>query len=181
MTPIAAFSEATASWQAFYMLVGEAAATLIGLMFVAITFGSSLVRPETSQTARAFLDPVFGHFAQVLFTACLVVVPTMRPVVLAALLFLVAILRLVALARIARHTLEASRRSNDIELSDWASGVVVPFLAYLALGTSAVAFVEWLPLAFIILAASTLLTLFNGLYCAWELMVWMAITRAHKP
>jgi hypothetical protein len=38
------------SWQNFYLLLGTAATTLLGLMFVAVTFGSSRVdreeRPE---------------------------------------------------------------------------------------------------------------------------------------
>jgi hypothetical protein len=178
VTPLSAFGEAVATWQGFYLLVGGAAATLIGLMFVAITFGSSLVTPETAGTARAFLDPVFGHFAQVLLTACLLTIPTMGPTVLGAALVALAAFRLLALARIAKHTLEASRRSKDIELSDWLSGVVVPLVGYVLLAAGGAAFFERLAVAFTCLVVATLLALFNGLYGAWELMVWMAITRA---
>jgi hypothetical protein len=178
VTPLSAFGDAVATWQSFYLLVGGAAATLIGLMFVAITFGSSLVTPETAGTARAFLDPVFGHFAQVLLTSCLLTIPTMGPTLLGAGLAALAAFRLIWLVRIARHTVAASQRSKDIELSDWLSGVVVPLVAHLLIAAAGVAFLERLAVAFTCLVVATLLALFNGLYGAWELMVWMAITRA---
>jgi hypothetical protein len=44
------FLAAAATWQSFYLLVGAAAATLIGLMFVAVTFGSSLVTMQASES-----------------------------------------------------------------------------------------------------------------------------------
>ena len=39
-------------------------------MFVAITFGSSMIKVENPDAMRAFLDPTLGHFVQVLVTAC---------------------------------------------------------------------------------------------------------------
>jgi hypothetical protein len=78
-------------WENFYLLVGTAAATLIGLMFVAITFGASFVEVKEVATARAFLDPTLSHFVQVLLTACFVVVPSIRPAVLGALLVALAV------------------------------------------------------------------------------------------
>ena len=178
MTPIQAFGEAAATWQSFYLLVGGAAATLIGLMFVAVTFGASLLTPETTTTARSFLDPTFAHFVQVLFTACLIVIPTMSPMLLGVLLLAVAALRGSVLLRVVRHMREAQQRHNDIEWSDWLSGVIVPAFAYLLLAASGVAFVSNYAIAFTGLVVVTLVTLMNGVLGAWELMVWMAVSRA---
>lgn len=175
------FAAAVASWQNFYMLVGAAAATLIGLMFVAVTFGSSLVTAQTSASARAFLDPTFTHFVQVLLTACLVTIPTMGPALLGVLLLVISTLRIGSLGRIQRHMRAAQRAHNDLELSDWMTGIVIPLLAFLLLGAAGAAFLAGYAVAFDALAIVTVAILLNGLFGAWELMVWMAVARSSRP
>jgi hypothetical protein len=178
MTALQAFGEAAATWQNFYLLVGGAAATLVGLMFVAVTFGANLVTPETSTTARSFLDPTFAHFVQVLFTACLIEIPTMTPLLLGIGLLGMAALRSVNLVGILRNMREASRRHRDVEWSDWVSGGIVPALVYLTVATSGVAFILGSSVAFTILVIATIVILMNGILGAWELMVWMAVARS---
>jgi hypothetical protein len=178
MSHFTSFTAAAITWQNFYLLVGTAAATLVGLMFVALTFGSSLVTEQTSPTARSFLDPTFNHFVLVLLTACLMMIPTMGPRLLGVLLLAIAALRIVGLSRVYRHMRLAQRTHNDIELSDWLTGMAFPLTCYGVLGSSGIAFVERLALAFDALAAVTLGLLLLGLFGAWELLVWMAIARA---
>jgi hypothetical protein len=178
MAAMSSFAAAAAPWQTFYVLVGTAAATLVGLMFVAVTFGSSIIKPETSGTARSFIDPTFTHFVQVLFMSCLVVIPTMRPRLFGWLLLTVSALRFAALFRVHRHMRRAQRTHNDIELSDWVSGIVVPLLSYLLLGATGVGFVHGHAGAFTALAIVTIAILMLGVFGAWELMLWMALTRA---
>ena len=178
MPSIQSFAVAAGTWQNFYLLVGTAAATLVGLMFVAVTFGASVVKPETADTARSFLDPTFAHFVHVLFTACLMVIPSMGPKLLGALLLLVSALRTLRLRTIYRHMRAAHRRAGDIEASDWATGIAIPLICYLLLAVTGVGFVMGYAVAFELLAAVTIVTLMNGVLGAWELMVWIAITRA---
>jgi hypothetical protein len=59
MTP--SFETALAAWHDFQLLVGTGAFTLIGLMFVAVTFGAHLINKKNMVTARAFLDPHFRY------------------------------------------------------------------------------------------------------------------------
>jgi hypothetical protein len=180
MTPIPSFAAAAAGWQNFYVLVGTASATLIGLMFVAITFGASLVTAETSVSARAFLDPTFGHFVQVLLTACLITIPTIGPTVLGVLLLAIAALRTWALVKVFRHMRAAHRIHHDIELSDWLTGIAIPLLCYLLLGAAGAAFLDGYPAAHNALAIVTVVILLNGVFGAWELILWMALARARK-
>jgi len=178
MAPMPSFAAVAGPWQTFYVLVGTAAATLVGLMFVAVTFGSSIVRRETSETARSFIDPTFTHFVQVLFVACLVVIPTMRPRLLGALLLTVSALRFADLVRVHRHMRRAQKVHHDIELSDWVTGIVVPIVCYLLLGAAGLGFVRGHAGAFTTLAIATVAILMLGVFGAWELMLWMALTRA---
>ncbi len=175
----ASFASVAASWQNFYLLVGTAAATLIGLMFVALTFGASLVKVKDAAATRAFLDPTLTHFVQVLVTACCMCAPSIGPLVLGALLALLGVLRVVALVRVHRHMREAQRVHNDIEISDWITGVILPLAAYLLLVGCGVAFMLD-HAAFSVLALVTVAVLMNGIYGAWELMIWLALSRARK-
>jgi hypothetical protein len=174
MTSLASFPAALQGWQNFYMLAGTAAATLTGLMFVAVTFGSNLITKETAQTARAFLDPTYLHFVQVLVTACLLTMPTLGPMTLGLLLIGIATFRLVGLYWVFGRYREAHRKNRDIELSDWVIAIALPLCCYVLLVTTGVAFIMGAAVALTGLAMVTVALLFIGIHGAWELFVWMA-------
>jgi hypothetical protein len=161
MTPIVGFEAVAATWQNFYLLCGTAAATLIGLMFVAVTFGAGLA-PATGNpgATRAFVDPPFGHFTQVLMMSCLAVSPMMHVQVIGVLVIVIAVSRLAYLARVYHHMSEAQR--------------------HLALGATGAAFLLGWRLAFPALGVVTMAVLLIGVYGAWELLLWMALMRARK-
>jgi hypothetical protein len=50
----------------FCLLVGGAAATLVGLMFVAISLGSRSITERSPPDLRVFVDPTLIHFIYVL-------------------------------------------------------------------------------------------------------------------
>jgi len=168
------------SWQNFYILTGTAAATLTGLMFVAVTFGAGLVTKETATAARAFIDPIYRHFAQILLTACLVTIPTVGCTFLGVLLALVGALRLAGLVWIFRRYLDAHRRHGDMDLSDWLSAIVLPFFVYLLLIATGAGFVLERDSALTGLAVATTALLMLGLYGAWELVMWMAVAISER-
>ncbi len=163
------------NWQNFYLLAGTAAATLVGLMFVSVTFGSSLVTKETARAARAFLDPTYMHFVQVLMTSCVLTVPTLGPVVLGLLLIAVGVVRLVGLGWVFGRYLEAHREHGDVDLSDWTVAIALPLLCHLLLVATGAAFLLRQAAAIEGLALVTVSLLFLGIYGAWEMLVWMAL------
>src|SRR3984885_88543 len=61
-------------WENFFIVGATAGATLIGLLFVAITLGAGLSTPQGLIAARAFLTPTLIYFGGVLFE-CMVVLP----------------------------------------------------------------------------------------------------------
>ena len=63
-------------WQSFYLLAGTASATLIGLMFVAISFGARLVPTQSESSVRAFVTPTVIHFSAVLILSVSALIPT---------------------------------------------------------------------------------------------------------
>ena len=60
-----------ATWQTFYVLVGTAAATLTGLMFVVITVTDRVRNRRTSDGIGAFGTPNVFHFGAVLLVAAI--------------------------------------------------------------------------------------------------------------
>ncbi len=53
--------ETLKQWHDFYMLVGTAGATLLALMFVAVSLGTGFLTEERRAAARTFMSPVVLH------------------------------------------------------------------------------------------------------------------------
>jgi hypothetical protein len=66
-------------WQTFYLLVGGAAAGLVGLTFVAITVGSGSINQQDLTGLRTFINPSLIHFIYVLVTPSVVVMLKKEP------------------------------------------------------------------------------------------------------
>jgi hypothetical protein len=79
-------------WHDFYLLVGGAAATLVGLMFVAISLGSRLITERSIPGLRVFVTPTIIHFIYVLVIATVIVIPTVTRMPLGILLVLAGLL-----------------------------------------------------------------------------------------
>src|SRR5215211_2710718 len=58
-------------WHDFDLLVGTAAATLVGLMFVAASIGASIYTEKNRPGMQAFISPTVVHFTSVLVLALL--------------------------------------------------------------------------------------------------------------
>ena len=62
-------------WENFFIVGASAGATLIGLLFVAITLGADLSTPRGTQGTRAFLTPTIFQFGAVLFQCLALLAP----------------------------------------------------------------------------------------------------------
>ena len=63
------------AWHDFYVLIGTAAATLIGLMFVAASIAASYMTEQHQAGIQSFYTPTVVHFATVLITCVVLVAP----------------------------------------------------------------------------------------------------------
>ena len=69
------FVQALHDWQNYYMLLGGASATLMGLMFVAASLGTSLINEDDDPKVRTFITPTIIYFSLVLLLSALMTVP----------------------------------------------------------------------------------------------------------
>jgi len=70
-----ALAELLHTWHDFYTLIGTAAATLIGLMFVAASIASSYLTERNKAAVQAFFTPTVAHFAAVLIMCVVLSAP----------------------------------------------------------------------------------------------------------
>jgi len=174
-------------WQSFYTLLGGASATLVGLMFIALSLGSSQWTPEErpilNASFNAFLSPTFIHFVYVLVTAGVVLVPTLSETVLGALLLLAGVGSLGHIARMLPF-LRARYREGTIDRSDLIWYSLMPsigYILYLGAGFGLLrAAARGVPPARALdaLATASILLLVVGLRNAWDLVVFLALRRA---
>jgi len=163
-------------WQSFYVLVGTAAATLVGLMFVAISVGSRVITAKDLPALRVCVSPIVVQFFSVLATSAVVLLPTLSPMLL-GILFVVAGLISCGLALAG---LPVMRRSN-LDVQEWTWYLLVPGLSYLLLVGTGIGLLLRAGQAPSGLAVATILLLIAGIRNAWDLVIFRLLPRGELP
>ncbi|MBF6595031.1 MAG: hypothetical protein IVW51_11380 [Thermaceae bacterium] len=167
-------TETLSQWQSFYLLMGTAAATLIGLMFVVVTFGANSVTRENAATVRAFIDPPFNHFFVVLVVAALLLMPLKALTVPATVFMLLGLAQLVVWFRSLGQLKQASQ-NESLDAADWFWYSLLPLTGHILLVGSAILLLLSLNQALIGLATAGLLLLAVGIQNAWDTVIWIAL------
>jgi modulator of FtsH protease len=133
MTP---FDELLKSWEAFYLAVATAAATLVGLLFVAVSVNIQLLRGPEGPHHRDIAGRTFGDFLFTLMLSLVLLIPHQEPVGLAVALFTLGFVRgvpLVAQAFKARGSVSRSSKGGHV-VRDYALPLLATFgLIFVAL------------------------------------------------
>jgi hypothetical protein len=167
------FTQTLHEWAAFYMLVGPAAATLTGLIFVAVSLGAHLVNNETISDVQAFVTPTIIYFVEVLIISSLMNAPVPSGLILGGCLVP---LGLIGLGRSINVTWWLWRRNKLKPFSSyWTWHVLLPLVSYLLISGAAMGFLQgFLPTqGFIALALATMLLLLLGIHNTWDLTLWI--------
>ena len=166
------------NWQNFCMLVGTAAATLTGLMFVVITLLAGVERQESTLNAgiSAFNTPTVVHFGAVLLMAVILSAPWpafSSAGLLLGLLGLGGMLYLVIVLRRMRRV-----PNYQTPLKDWLWYMVFPLIAYIVLMVAAILLLVNPALALYIISAAMMVLLFLGIHNAWDLVTFLTMMRS---
>jgi hypothetical protein len=160
-------------WHDFDLLVGTAAATLVGLMFVAASIGASIYTEKNRAGMQAFISPTVVHFTSVLVLALLAVVPTHEWLTLAGLLALVGVAGGVYSANLWMQLFV--RRRFDVDIVDRLFYAALPSLGYLLLLLAAFFLLRQSEAGLDLLAAAQITLLLAGIRNAWDMMMWIVI------
>lgn len=176
------FSSAVAGWQNFFMLAGTASATLVGLLFVAVSLHLDLIGESGAATILSLARRTFTRFILVVVVALLFLVPSQDPLGLGLPLLALGIADTVRSVRAARASV--GPRKGRIDLRDATNRIVLPVVLPLlsSLGLIAVAasvlvgetaYLYWVvPIIAGILA--------NAATNSWNLMLGLARYKDHR-
>ncbi|HXW51691.1 MAG TPA: hypothetical protein VEJ41_06835 [Candidatus Acidoferrales bacterium] len=162
-------------WHDFFMVVGPSAATLIGLVFVVATLGTTSLQRIDRSDMSYYITPTFVHFSAVLGISTVAVTPlgTSAIGVIAGCISLWGLI----------DTLVAARRgpaSHNPTRNEplWFS--VLPLMGYILTLLASTLLVLAPPYAATVLMAGLVLLLAAGLRNAWSMTVFIS-TRENKP
>ncbi len=161
------------TWGNFYSIVGTAAATLTGLMFVVVTLTAGLRRQEkgNNDTVGAFSTPNVVHFCIALLIAALLSAPWSGLEIPKLLLGLIGLSGTVYIAIVMRRF--TRQRNYKPVLEDWAWHIVIPFVCYTALFVAAIVLLSNPVLAMFLIGAVTVLFLFIGIHNSWDTVTYI--------
>jgi hypothetical protein len=160
-----------ATWQNFYVIIGSAAATLTGLMFVVITL--RVRGRRSSGVLGAFATPTVVHFGAALLIAATLTAPWQALWPAGLLLGLSGLGGAIYVVIVLRR----ARRQTDYQpvLEDWLWHTVFPLVSYTALLVAALLLPGHPEPALFVIAAGTVLLLFIGIHNAWDNVTYIAI------
>jgi len=161
-------------WHDFDVLVGTAAATLVGLMFVAASIGASVLHREGSRGVEGLhISPTVVHFTTVLVIAVVALVPTHEWDTLASLLALVGVAGAVYSVNVWIE-LFIHRRFN-VDIVDRLFLRSNPLVGHLLLLLAALFLWRQSEAGLDLLAAGQITLLLAAIRNAWDMMIWIMI------
>ncbi len=161
-------------WHDFYLLVGTAGATLLALLFVAVSLGAGFLTDERRAATRTFMSPVVMHFTSVFFVSAIALLPWHHGSSLAALIGVTAAVGAILSSWI---TIQVVRTDMTSYVEDYLAYGLLPCLGYLALFAAAVSIYLEKDFGLDALAGALLLLAIVSIRNAWDLTLTMARRR----
>lgn len=167
-----------AHWHDFYTLLGTAAGTLVGLLFVAATLAAGVFSSARSAPMRVFLSASVVHFSSVLVVSLIVMAPVESAVILGVMILACGLVCIAYYGLVWRDAVRDGLAAR-IDLEDRVWYAVLPVVAYLAEAASGIMLALRAEAASIALAISLGALLLVGIHNAWDITVW-SITRRRE-
>jgi hypothetical protein len=167
-------------WQNFYMIMGTAAATLTGLMFVVTTLiaGIDAHLSILNAAVSAFNTPIVVHFCAVLLLAGILSAPWQTFSSLGLLLGLLGLGMVFYLLIVLRRMRRVPHYQSTRE--DWLWYMALPLLAHLLLIVAAFVLPNNPSPALYMVSLAMMVLLLVGIRNAWDNVTFLAVERAHS-
>jgi hypothetical protein len=169
------FEHALHEWHEFFFLFGTAGATLVALLFVAVSLGTGFLTAERADATRTFFSPVVVHFTIVFVVSAVALVPGHHAPFFASLIGACAV---AGLAVSLFATVNLLRNKWSTLLEDRLAYGPLPAASYVALIAAAVMIGLEKPWALEVLAGALLLLLLVNIRNAWDLTLDMVRRRS---
>ncbi len=169
-------SEALGHWHDFYTLLGAASATLVGLLFVAVSVGSSAFSSGRRAPLRVFLSASVIHFSGILVACLIVLVPIQSWLSLGVMIAGCGLFGLGYYVLTWRDMLRDGL-SKALEWDDHVWYATLPVIGYLCETGSGVTLALEGDLGCVALSLSMAMLLVVGIHNAWDITVWSITQR----
>jgi hypothetical protein len=158
------------AWHDFFLLVGTAGATLLALLFVAVSLGAGFLSDRKTDATRAFFSPVVVHFSAVFFLSAVALVPGHRTIFFTV---VVAVCALTGFCVSLYATIQLMRHDWTRYKEDHFAYGLLPTISYAALLVAAA--MIWMENEFAVdvLAGALLVLLLVNVRNAWDLTLSM--------
>lgn len=166
------FADSLRPWHDFFILTGTSAATLMGLVFVAVSLAGSGQTRASQHAIATFVSPIVFHFVHVLLLATGVVVPTLTPASLGAIALGLGVAHLWQVLLVLQGMI-VHHRDQGVDRDHWIWHFSVPFVASLSGAGAAVGILLGVPWAMNAMAGSVALLLLVGVHNSWKLVGWI--------
>ena len=161
--------ESLKEWHDFFVVLGAAAGTLIGAMFVVVSIGSGVITRERVALGHLFMTATILPLATVLYACAVVLIPSLSREGFAVLFGAAGLAGVVYSIRNCVGII----RGGHVEPIDWVWYGGVPILAYVAvLGAVALALGGAPSGSIETLAVALALFLIGGIRNAWDLILY---------
>ena len=165
-------SEVFHGWHDFFLLLGTASATLVGLMFVAVSIGASIFKEENRPAIEVFLGPTVVHFTAALVFCILAILPSHGWLSLAV---LAGFIGLVGFFYSARVLFRLARSRYEIDVVDRTFYSFLPPLGYLVMLFASALFYQQSEWGFVAAAVGLMTLIVAAIRNAWDIMIWIAL------
>jgi hypothetical protein len=162
------FSQIVREWETFYLLTGTAAATFIGLLFLAISIHMEVFHRKAFADMQRFATLTFNCYFYVFLISMLFLIPGVSPLGLGIPLLLLGSLAL-ANAVVQRYRVRKSQLSR--QGTDIASKFTVPILSLLGLAVVGVCVILQVMQSLYALVVVIVLLVASASVNAWSLLV----------
>lgn len=167
------FVQTLRDWQNFYFMIGSAAATLMGLLFVALSVGAGRASADSILSVRAFVTPTYSYFFAVLIVAAIMLIPSETFYSLGCLLGLFGLgnigYTLLQFGRLLQH----HQQKQPLDPDHWFWFFLFPMLSYLLVAGSALGILNDALPYFNGVAVGVIILLVISLRNAWHTFVWI--------
>ncbi len=165
-------------WENFYVILGSAAAGLLGLTFVVIALVSE-ARRRNPAGLSGYITPTVVHFGTVLGLSCFLSVPHQNVTSL-SIGFGTAAVGLLIYTAVIFSNLRRFAKDYTPVLEDWIWHVLLPVIVYGAL--LAMAFLVWHrpEQSMYGIASALLLLLFIGVHNSWDVAVTITTQKSRN-
>ena len=157
-------------WHDFYLLLGPAAAGLIGLLFVVMSLTTELERSRVINGARVYMSPVVFHLAVVVLISAVCMFPDTPAPLVGAVTTIAALIGLAYAGYVCREMIAQTVQTFGGDVVRYGAAVAA---IYVALGGAGVLVLIRFTYGPQILAAALMAMFLLMIHNAWDLVLWI--------